>query len=56
MSNSDRDKTEDLKEEIQKEINELLKKLDAGKITRIELDGALRKVQETVERIPPHLP
>jgi hypothetical protein len=54
MSDKDVRKTEELKEKIEKELDQLLQKLEAGTIDRNKLESGLRKVQETVKRMPPH--
>jgi hypothetical protein len=54
MSVSDVDKTAELKEKIEKEIGELLQKLDAGTIDRNKLESGLKKICVTVMRMPPH--
>ena len=53
MSESDINKTKVLKLEIEKELNQLIKKLKAGTIDRKELESGLRKVKKTVQRMPP---
>ena len=56
MSDKDVKKTEELKEKIEKELDQLLQKLEAGTIDRIKLESGLRKVQAIVKRMPPHHP
>jgi hypothetical protein len=56
MSDSDVDKTAELKEKIEKEIDQLLRKLKAGTIDRIKLESGLKKIRVTVKRMPPHYP
>jgi len=52
MSDSDVRKTAELKEKIEKELSQLIKKLNAGTIDRKELESGLRKVKVKVQRIP----
>ena len=54
MSDSDVDKTAELKEKIQKEIDQLLRELKAGTIDRNKLESGLMKIRETVTSMPPH--
>ena len=54
MSDKDVKKTEELKEKIEKELDQLLQKLEAGTIDRNKLESGLRKVQMDVKKMPPH--
>jgi hypothetical protein len=54
MSDSDVEKTKEMKEEIEREINQLIRRLNAGTIDRKKLDSGLRKVRNRVKRMPPH--
>lgn len=46
-------KTAELKEKIERELNQLLEKLKAGTIDRNELESGLRKVKAAVGSMPP---
>jgi hypothetical protein len=54
MSDSDVDKTAELKGKIQKEIDQLLRELKAGTIDRNKLESELVEIRETVLSMPPH--
>lgn len=54
MSDADVKKTAMLKQVIDKEIDQLIRRLDAGTIDRNKLESGLRKVRKTVLRMPPH--
>jgi hypothetical protein len=54
MSESDVRKTAELKAKIEKELDQLLAKLEAGTIDAKRLESGLRKVQEKVTKMPPH--
>jgi hypothetical protein len=54
MSATDVKKTAELKAKIEKEIGQLIQKLDAGTINRRTLESGLRKVAVTVKKMPPH--
>lgn len=53
MSKSDVRKTAELKEKIEKELDQLLHKLDAGTIDRKKLESGLKKVKVAVRNMPP---
>jgi hypothetical protein len=53
MSESDVRKTAELKAKIEKELNQLIKKLKAGTIDRKKLESGLRKVKTIVQGMPP---
>jgi hypothetical protein len=50
---SDFDKTAELKEKIEREIDELLLELNAGTIDRNDLESGLKKIRTTVKKMPP---
>jgi CCR4-NOT transcriptional regulation complex NOT5 subunit len=52
MSESDGRKAAELKEKIEKELDQLLEKLEAGTIDRNKLESGLKKVQEKLQRMP----
>jgi hypothetical protein len=52
MSESDGRKAAELKEKIEKELDQLLGKLEAGTIDRNQLESGLKKVQEKLQRMP----
>jgi hypothetical protein len=54
MSDSDVEKTAELKGKIQKEIDQLLRELKAGTIDRNKLESGLAKIREIVISMPPH--
>ena len=54
MSDSDIRKTAELKKSIEKELSQLIQKLNAGTIDRKKLDDGLRKVKKRVARMPTH--
>jgi hypothetical protein len=54
MSESDVQKTAELKRKIEKEIAQLQRKLEAGTIDRNKLESGLKKICVTVKRMPPH--
>jgi len=54
MSESDVRKTAELKKKIEKELNQLLRKLKAGTIDRNKLVSGLKKVEMAVRKMPPH--
>jgi hypothetical protein len=54
MSESDVRKTAELKEKIEKELRELIQKLNAGTIDRNDLDAGLKKVKKRVAKLPAH--
>lgn len=56
MSESDIAKTAELKAKIEKELNQLIKKLKAGTIDRKKLESGLSKVRATARKMPPHMP
>lgn len=53
MSDSDIRKTAELKEKIEEELRQLIKKLKAGTIDRRKLVSGLRKVRMRVQKMPP---
>jgi hypothetical protein len=53
MSESDVNKTAELKIKIEKELNQLMYRLKAGTIDRKELESGLKKVKVGVRRMPP---
>jgi hypothetical protein len=52
MSESDVRKTARLKREIERELTQLLKKLEAGTIDRKSLESGLRRVRVSVTKVP----
>jgi ribosomal protein L29 len=54
MSDSDIRKTAEAKKSIEKELSQLIQKLNAGTIDRKKLDHGLRKARKEVARMPPH--
>jgi plasmid stabilization system protein ParE len=52
MSDEDVRKTAELKEKIEKELNQLLEKLKAGTIDRKDLESGLERVRATAREIP----
>jgi hypothetical protein len=54
MSDSDVGKTAELKRKAEKELSQLLQKLNAGTIDRNKLESGLRKVKKIVREMPPH--
>jgi hypothetical protein len=54
MSESDVNKTAEAKRSIDKELGELIRKLNAGRIDRRELDAGLKKVRRKVAKMPTH--
>jgi hypothetical protein len=54
MSDSDIRKTAELKGKAEKELSQLLEKLNAGTADRNKLDSGLRKVKKIVRAMPPH--
>jgi hypothetical protein len=53
MSESDVRKTAELKEKIEKELNQLMRQLKAGTIDRKQLESGLKKVKGAVKSMPP---
>ena len=54
MSESDVNKTAELKAKAEKELGHLMQKLNAGTIDRNKLDSGLRKVKKIIRAMPPH--
>ena len=54
MSDSDVEKTAELKGKIQKEIDQLVRELKAGTIDRNKLESELMEIREIVISMPPH--
>ena len=54
MSNSDIWKTAEAKKSIEKELSQLIQKLNAGRIDRKQLDAGLKKVRRKVAKMPTH--
>ena len=54
MSERDVAKTAEMKAKIERELGELIRKLNAGTIDRKKLVSGLKKAKGTVKYIPPH--
>ena len=52
MSEFDERKTAELKRKIEKELDQLLKKLKAGTIDRKALESGLKKVRVSIKEVP----
>jgi hypothetical protein len=54
MSDAQVRKTAELKGKIEKELSQLIQKLNAGTIDRNKLELGLRKLKKKVAEMPPH--